>query len=195
MNFLGALGVIFIDIIETIVIALSIFVIIYLIAFQPHEVNGESMTGIGKFHNGQYILTDKFTYKLREPKRGEVVVFQYPLDKNYDYIKRIIALPGEKVMLSANRIYIYNAEHPSGFILDESAYISEDILTQPRQFLKENEILSIPKDYYFVMGDNRPHSSDSRAWGVVPKNLIIGKSFLRYWPANEFGLIINPVKQ
>lgn len=194
MQLIKSLGNFLLDVLETVVIALSIFVIIYLLAFQPHEVNGDSMTGIGKFHDGQYILTDKLTYKFREPSRGEVVVFEYPLDRSSDYIKRIIALPRERIMISNNKIYIYNDDHKEGFVLNESEYLGPNVPVQGRSFLKEGEIITIPDGYYFVMGDNRTQSADSRTWGLVPKDHIIGRSLLRYWPPNEFGIITAPNK-
>lgn len=178
-----------IDVLETVVIALSIFIIIYLLAFQPHEVNGQSMDGIDNFNNGQLILTDKLTYRFRDPERGEVIVFKYPLNKSYDYIKRIIGLPGESIMLLDNRIYIYNDEFPEGIILDESSFIGKNIITHGRAFLEEGQKIKIPEDSYFVMGDNRPESSDSRTWGFVPKKNIIGRSYFRYWPPNQIGII------
>ena len=178
-----------VDVLETAVIALSIFIIIYLLAFQPHEVNGQSMDGIDNFHNGQLILTDKLSYRFKEPQRGEVIVFKYPLNKSYDYIKRIIGLPGESIMLVDNQIYIYNSEFPEGKIIDESLYIGENVLTQGRAFLGEAQKITISDDSYFVMGDNRPESSDSRTWGFVPRKNIIGRSYFRYWPPNQIGLI------
>jgi len=178
-----------VDVLETAVIALSIFIIIYLLAFQPHEVNGQSMDGIDNFHNGQLILTDKLSYRFKEPQRGEVIVFKYPLNKSYDYIKRIIGLPGESIMLVDNQIYIYNSEFPEGKIIDESLYIGENVLTQGRAFLEEAQKITISDDSYFVMGDNRPESSDSRTWGFVPRKNIIGRSYFRYWPPNQIGLI------
>jgi signal peptidase I len=181
-----------IDVLETVIIALSIFAVIYLFAFQPHEVNGESMDGIGKFHNGQYILTDKLTYKFRSPVRGEVIVFKYPLDERYDYIKRIVGLPGEEIMLKDSKIYIYNAQHPDGFALNESEYLANTVVTSSRAFLEEGVKIKIPDTDYFVMGDNRPQSADSRTWGFVPKQEIIGRSLFRYWPPQEIGLIHSP---
>ena len=179
----------FVDVLETVVIAISIFIIIYLWAFQPHEVNGQSMDGLDNFHNGQYILTDKISYRFKEPQRGQVIVFKYPLNKSYDYIKRIIGLPGEQIMIKESKIYIYNKDNPAGFILDESAYVSSHVVTAGREFLKDGIKMQIPENNYFVMGDNRPQSSDSRVWGFVPKEDIIGKSYFKYWPANEIGLI------
>lgn len=188
-RFLKSISEFLIDILETVVIALSMFIIIYLLAFQPHEVNGQSMDGIDHFHNGQLILTDKLTYRFRDPQRGEVIVFEYPLNKSYDYIKRIIGLPNESIMLIDNQIYIYNDESPEGKILDESAFIGKNVLTQGRAFLEDGQKVKIPDDSYFVMGDNRPESSDSRTWGFVPRKNIIGRSYFRYWPPNQIGLI------
>ncbi len=183
-----------IDLIETIAISASIFVIVYFFAFQPHEVSGVSMNGNDGFHSGQYILTDKFTYRLREPKRGEVIVFKYPLNTSYDYIKRIIALPGERIQLKNNQVILYNAQNANGLVLDESKYLAPNTPTAGRDFINEGDIVTVPKDNYFVMGDNRKESSDSRVWGFVPKEDIIGKSFFRYWPFTEIGLIKNPLQ-
>ncbi len=189
LSFLKALVI---EVVETIVVALAILAVVYLLAFQPHEVSGESMNGIGSFHDGQYILTDKITYKLREPRRGEVVVFKYPLNTSYDYIKRVIGLPGETIRIQDNQVIIINDENPNGFILEENEYLASEVPTTGRSFAEENEEIKIPEGHYFVMGDNRPESSDSRTWGFVPENDIIGKSFFRYWPPNEAGLIHNP---
>ncbi len=181
-----------IDIMETIIIALALFVITYLFAFQPHEVIGQSMDGIDNFHEGQYILTDKVTYRFREPARGEVIVFKFPLNKSYDYIKRIIGLPGEEIMIKDGKVTIYNQEHPDGIILDESQYLAASVITDGKNFLKEGEKKKIPENQYVVFGDNRPESSDSRSWGFLPKEDIIGRSYFRYWPSNEIGLIRHP---
>ena len=189
---LGFIGYLLLDLIETIVIAGAVFVVVYFFAFQPHEVSGESMNGKAGFHTNQYILTDKITFKLREPERGEVIVFRYPLNPSFDYIKRIIGMPGEKIKVEKGHITIYNSENPKGFILDESAYLSADIFTEPNAFAVEGKEIEISQNEYFVMGDNRPKSADSRAWGLITKGHIIGRSFFRYIPVNEMGLIKNP---
>jgi signal peptidase I len=188
-NLLRQVGDGIIDLLETFVIAVCVYFVIHLFAFQPHEVLGQSMDGIANFHNGQYILTDKVTYNFRDPKRGEVIVFKYPQDKSKDYIKRLIGLPGEEIMLIDNKIYIFNSENPDGFVLDESEYIGGDVVTTGRTFLEEGQRKKIPEGNYFVMGDNRPQSSDSRTWGFVPEEDIVGRSFFRYWPPHELGLI------
>jgi len=179
MSFFKRAGSIFLDIIETIVIALAIFVIVYLFLFQPHQVNGNSM--FPNFHDGDYLLTDKISYHLSDPKRDDVVIFTAPRNEDYDYIKRIIALPGETIKLEEEKILINN--NPL-----EQPYLNEEI-TFGGNFLKIGEETIVPEDNYFVLGDNRSHSSDSRDWGFVPKDNIIGKAWLRYWPLSDIGLI------
>lgn len=191
-QFLSHLFSILFEIIETIIIALAIFVVFYLFIFQPHEVIGSSMDGIANFKQGQYILTDKVTYKFREPKRGEVIVFKYPLNPKYDYIKRIIGLPGESIMLSKNKVYIFNEQNPNGFILDESEYLASNVKVEPKNFLSEGKKYEIPTDSYVVMGDNRTNSSDSREWGFLKKTEIIGRSYFRYIPVGMMGVIQTP---
>jgi len=180
MNFFRLIGSFFLDLIETTVIALAIFIIIYLFLFQPHQVRGNSM--YPNFHDGEYILTDKASYHLREPKRGDVIIFHAPRNEEYDYIKRIIGLPGEIVSTKEGQILINHK------ILNE-VYLPETYITTPGSFLQIGEDISIPEDQYFVLGDNRSYSSDSREWGLVPKTNIVGKAWLRYWPADRLGSI------
>lgn len=179
MSFFKRAGSIFLDIIETIVIALAIFVIVYLFLFQPHQVRGNSM--FPNFHDGDYLLTDKISYHLSDPKRNDVVIFTAPRNEDYDYIKRIVALPGETIKLEKQGILINN--NPL-----EQFYLDEET-TFGGKFLGMGEEAIVPQDNYFVLGDNRNHSSDSRDWGFVPKDNIIGKAWLRYWPLNNMGLI------
>ncbi len=181
MSFFHRLGDIFLDVIETVVIALAIFVIIYLFLFQPHQVRGNSM--YPNFHDADYLLTDKITYRLSTPKRDDVVIFVAPKNEEYDYIKRVIALPGEKVSLTENDQVLVNNQ-----ILIEP-YLPEGTQTYGGAFLETGETVTVPEDQYFVLGDNRSHSSDSRDWGFVPKENIIGKAWLRYWPLNRAGSV------
>lgn len=170
----------FLDIIETIVIALAVFVVVYLFLFQPHQVKGNSM--VPNFHDGEYILTDKITYRFRAPQRGEVIVFKSPRNQEIDFIKRIIGLPGEKVKLNNGDIFINGKKLTENYFLDP-------ISTRPGSVFKEGQENLIPLNNYFVLGDNRSHSSDSREWGTVSVENIIGKAFLRYWPLNKIDLI------
>lgn len=183
----SAFGNLILELIETIITALAIFVIVYLFLFQPHQVKGNSMaTSIPlSFQNGEYLLTNKIVYRFNKPQRGDIVVFKAPQNEDYDYIKRIIALPSERIKIEAGKIFINDQ------VLDELSYLPADIYTQAGHFLKEGEEIVIPQEKYFVLGDNRPHSSDSREWGPVPVKNIVGKAWLRYWPLNKFGLITH----
>lgn len=176
----GLFGV-FWEFIEAIVFALAIFLVVYLFLFQPNQVKGHSMDPT--FHDGEYILTDKISFRMGLPKRGDVVVFKSPKNADIDYIKRIIGLPAERVKISGGRVFV------NGSILSESEYLDPSIYTGPESFLAENREIVVPQGQYFVMGDNRPHSSDSRDFGTVAPSEFIGKVFFRYWPMDHFGQV------
>jgi len=171
----------FLDFVETIVIALAIFVVVYQFLFQPHQVKGSSMDD--NFHDGEYLLTDKVSYRFGSPQRDDVIVFKAPQNEDFDYIKRIIGMPGDQVMVDNNRVFV------NGVILDESGYLASTVVTRPGLFLKEDLPVTVPPTAYFVMGDNRSNSSDSRDWGFVPATNIVGKAWVKYWPINQFGVI------
>jgi len=173
------------DFIETIVVSLAIFAVVYLFLFQPHQVDGRSMEP--NFHNGEYILTDKVSYRLHEPKRGDVVVFHSPQDIRVDFIKRIVAIPGDKVEVKDGYTYL-NGERLS------EPFINDPGKVAPGRFIKEGQSVTVAADEYIVMGDNRLHSSDSREWGFVDKNRIVGRAFFRYWPPSSFGLLSTTEK-
>lgn len=170
----------FFDILESIVVALAIFVVVYLFLFQPHQVKGRSM--FPNFEDGEYILTNKYEYRFSDPKRGDVIVFKSPQNPDIDYIKRIIGLPGEHIKLVNNHYFINGIE-----VLEP--YIKSQVYTYNGSFLKEGTEVIIPANHYFVSGDNRPASSDSREWGPIDRSAIIGRSQLRYWPFDRFELI------
>lgn len=180
MNILKKIGLFFLDIIETGVIALSIFLIIYLFLLQPHEVKGNSM--VPNFEHGDFLLTDKISYRFGEPERGDVIVFKAPQNSNFDYIKRIVGLPGEAVEIKEGKFFV------DGKRLEEN-YLPEDTYIREGKTLREGLVLTIPAGEYWVMGDNRQHSSDSREWGPVPRENIVGKVWLRYWPLEKLGKI------
>lgn len=179
------IGSFFLDIMETVVISLSIFLIVYLFFMQPHQVNGESM--VPNFQNGEYLLTDKISYRLGDPERGQVIVFHAPEGANCiqgtgcDFIKRILALPGETVEIKNNQILINGTPLPE-------TYIPKDFKTLPGRFTKQGVIV-LGADQYFAVGDNRSHSSDSRSWGPINESDIVGKAFFRYWPPDAMGSI------
>ncbi|MEA3354921.1 MAG: signal peptidase I [Patescibacteria group bacterium] len=171
----------FLDFIETIVIALAIFVVVYRFLFQPHQVKGNSM--YDNFYDGEYLLTNKIVYQLNEPQLSDVIVFKAPKNEDYDYIKRIVALPGDRVMLKGGEVYV-NAQ-----LFDESGYLDADIFTRPGSYMREGTTVTVPQNSYLVFGDNRSGSSDSREWGIVPKENIVGKAWIKYWPLNKIGIV------
>ncbi len=140
------------------------------------------------FQDGEYILTDKVSYRFEEPKRGDVIVFKAPKSPDFEYIKRIIGLPGEKLKIKNGSVYVINEAHPNGIKVEEP-YLPKGTKTSERALMKEEEEVLVPVNQYFVFGDNRDHSSDSREWGGVPKENIIGRAWLRYWPINLLSFI------
>jgi signal peptidase I len=138
---------------------------------QPFVVDGESMHPT--FENGQYLIVDELTYHFEAPKRGDVIVFRYPGDPSVFYIKRIIGLPGETVSISHGQVTVTKADG-STIALQEPYVVAEDASYSEDSKLAANQ--------YFVMGDNRPNSSDSRVWGPLPRNDIMGRVFLRLLP-------------
>ena len=158
---------------KIIIIAVVIVAPIRYFVFQPFFVKGQSMEP--NFHNGDYLIIDEISYRFGEPERGDVVVFKYPNNPSQRYIKRIIGLPEERVFIDGSQTLIYGKDGSSR-VINESEYLPESTATPGNvdMLLKQNE--------YFVMGDNRPFSSDSRSWGVLPEKNIIGRVFLRAWP-------------
>lgn len=169
------------DFIQTLVVFAAILSAVYLFVAQPHKVSGSSM--VPNFHNGDYIITDKVSYHFSAPKRGDIIVLKNPRDTAIDFIKRIIGIPGEKIMISGGKVYV------NGKILNEN-YLDARLFTPSGAFLQEGQEITIAQDQYIAIGDNRTASSDSREWGFVSKDKIIGKVFLRYLPVNAFR--INP---
>lgn len=170
----------FMDFLETSVVALSIFVVIYLFFVQPHEIKGNSMEP--NFHDSEYILTDKISYKFGEAKRGDVVIFKAPVNQEVDYIKRVIGLPGDRVKVQKGYVYVNGKQIEEPYLKDLTSIL-------PGSSMQEGVEITVPENHLFAMGDNRPHSSDSRSFGPVANNLIIGKALFRYWPVTEFGLV------
>jgi len=160
-----------------VIIAILIVVPIRIFIAQPFIVSGSSM--FPTFKDRQYLIVDELSYDFKAPQRDDVIVFRNPKDTKIFFIKRIIGLPGETVDVKNNETFITNKEHPEGFKVDES-------------FIQNvggpDAHMELGPDEYFVMGDNRPNSSDSRYWGVVPKKDIIGRVFLRLLPINTIGV-------
>jgi signal peptidase I len=184
MEFLRKVYTFLIDTVQSLLLVFAIFLIVYVFLFQPFQVSGNSM--YPNYSDGEYILTNKIALRLGQPKQGEVVVFKAPNDSERDYIKRVIGIPGDTVMIKDGNVYV------NGQLLDQSTYLKPTVKTHGGSFLKENTQIVVPSGYYFVLGDNRPESSDSREWGFVSLREIIGKSFFVYWPLDKMGTISNP---
>jgi len=160
------------EVIKIVILASLIVIPIRLFIFQPFFVKGQSMEP--NFENGDYLIVDEISYRLQEPQRGEVVVFKYPNDTSQRYIKRIIGLPGETIEIQDGKIEVFNKEGQK--VLIETNYLPQVVFTagDTRITLKEDE--------YFVLGDNRFASADSRRWGPLPRKDIIGRVIFRAWP-------------
>ena len=167
------------DFVKVFVMAVAIIVPVRWFLFQPFVVTGDSMRP--NFHDGNYLIIDELTYRFRPPSRGEVVVMRFPRDPSQYFIKRIVALPGEHIVIRDGRVTIHNAEQPSGFVLEEEYLPSQDITYG-------NIDLRLDSDQYFVLGDNRLSSSDSRVWGFLPREDIVGRAYMRLYPMAELDL-------
>ncbi len=166
------------------VIAIIIVIPIRIFIAQPFIVSGSSM--FPTFKDGQYLVVDELSYHLGNPQRDDVVVFRYPDDTTKFFIKRVIGLPNETVKISGSDVTIFNQAHPEGFKLDQP-FVENKSSNDTTYVLKSNE--------YFVMGDNRTASFDSRSWGPVPRNLMVGRAFLRLLPINAIGALPGNYKQ
>jgi len=184
MEVLKKIYAIIIDVMQTFLMAASIFLVIYIFVFRPFQVSGESM--FPTFKNKEYILTNLIGLRFDHPHKGDVIVFKAPTDNEKDFIKRIIGAAGDTIMLKEGSVYV------NGDRLDESAYLPKDIRTYGGSFMKEEEAIVVPDGNFIVMGDNRPYSSDSREWGFLKEKDVIGLSFFVYWPVNSMRMVKNP---
>lgn len=164
------------ELIRFIIVAILIVVPIRLLIAQPFIVSGSSMFPTFKDH--QYLIVDQITYRLEEPKRGDVVIFRFPLDTSKFFIKRLIGLPGETVIIDKGVVSIVAADGTKTEL--EEPYLE--------QIGGDSMSISLNENEYFVLGDNRTASSDSRVWGVLPKDNIVGRAFVRLLPVDTLGL-------
>lgn len=169
-----------VDLAETLVIAGAIFVVIYAFLVRPFQVNGTSMDPT--FKNGEFVFTNLITQRFSQLDRGDVIVFKSPPEPDKDYIKRIIGLPGDVVLIQNGKVYV------NGKQLNET-YLPVGRVTEAHGFAQEGQEIKVSPKTYFVMGDNRPASSDSRDWGLLPFKNVVGKSALVYWPIPSMRLV------
>jgi signal peptidase I len=183
------------EVLEIAVIAVGAVFLIRTFLVQPFCVSGSSMSPTfsgsdsADCAGGDYVLVDELTYRLRAPERGEVVVFHDPEDWSTYFIKRVIGLPGERVVIKDGEVWIYNTSSPEGFALDES-YLPKGTVTSPGDVPSGGITLS--SSTYFMMGDNRSDSYDSRDWGPLPAANIVGLVRFRLWPLTEIQAFAAP---
>jgi signal peptidase I len=164
-------------------IAVGLALIIRFFVATPYIVSGASMENT--YQNHDYLIVDRLTYDFTSPQRGDVVVFGLPQEPSRDLIKRVIGLPGETVELSGNAptVTIINSTHPNGFVLDEP------YLTQANLGGATDIKVTLGADQFFVLGDNRKVSADSRLWGTLPRKDIVGRVLLRLFPFSSIGIL------
>jgi signal peptidase I len=163
-----------IDVLETLILSVILFAAINAVSARI-RVDGSSMEPT--LQSGEFVIVNKLTYKLGTPEIGDVVVFHYPRDPEQEYIKRVIGLPGDKVVITDGQVYVNGQLLEEDYIAASPAYESS---------------WDVPEDALFVLGDNRNNSADSHSWGAVPLNYIVGKAEFIYWPPTDWGLIDGP---
>jgi len=164
------------EFVKVLIISVAIVLPIRAYVAQPFIVSGSSMEP--NFHDGEYLVIDELSYQFRKPERGEVIVFRFPLNPREFFIKRIIGLPGETIQIENSKIII------DGSLLSEP-YLPATFETAP------DTKVTLLENQYFVLGDNRGHSSDSRVWGVLERSKMMGRALLRLWPLSRIGIINN----
>ena len=172
------------DLIKILIIALIIIVPFRTFVAEPFVVSGSSM--LPNFHNGDYLIIDRLSYITGSPARGDVIVLKYPKDTSQFFIKRIIGLPGETVKLAQGKVVVINKDHPEGFQLNEP------YLSSPIETFGKTDPTTLGSGEFFVLGDNRVASSDSRVWGILPRDDIVGRVWARIFHFNEAGFIKTP---
>lgn len=166
------------ELIEFAIIAFVVVIPFRIFIAQPFVVNGASMDPT--FKNGQYLIVDQLTYRFTSPERGSILIFKYPKDTSKYFIKRVVGLPGETVSIKDGVVNIKNSAFPEGFNLEEPYIVHSK--TDSFQMILDS-------DEYFVLGDNRAGSADSRIWGPMPSEDIIGRPLIRLFPVNTAGIL------
>ncbi len=181
---LGGFVVFVLEIIQIIIVSAAIIIPVRYFLIQPFYVKGASMEP--NFYDSEYLIIDELSYRFEDPARGEIVVFRYKNDPSEFFIKRVIGLPGETVQIEKGGVVVYNEENVNGVRLDEE-YLS-DTFTSPGRYHK----VTLGADEYFVLGDNRDASLDSRFFGTVERDDIVGKVWLRGLPISRVGVFETP---
>jgi signal peptidase I len=186
-SLLSAIGSFIFDLVKILVIALIIIVPFRMFIAEPFVVSGSSM--LPNFHDHDYLIVDRLSYHTSQPQRGDVIVLKYPKDTSQFFIKRIIGLPGETISFSQGHVIITNAEHPNGWQLNEPYLPMQD-----ETFAGPSSV-TLASGTYYVLGDNRTASSDSRVWGILPTDDIVGRVWLRVFPLSRYAHFTTPSYQ
>ena len=177
-----SLGSLILDLGKIFLLGLMVVLGTRLFIFQPFVVSGSSMEP--NFRQGDYLIIDEITYRFREPERGEVIVLRFPQDPSQFFIKRVIGLPGEKVVIANNKVKVTQEA-------GKTTTLSEEYLL-PGTLTPGSEAITLDQGEYFVLGDNRVASSDSRSWGILKRKNIVGKAWLKLFPIAHAALIPQP---
>jgi signal peptidase I len=161
------------ELLHVVIISLAIIIPVRYFLIQPFYVKGASMEP--NFYDHEYLVIDEISYRFNTPTRGDIVVFRYPNDPSQFFIKRVIGLPGERVTISGGKITVYNKEHPEGFALDETSYLGTTYTSGEKD-------VQLTEGEFYLLGDNRTASLDSRIFGPVPVGFLIGRVWIRGWP-------------
>jgi len=183
-SFWRSAGEFIVEIVKVVIISLAIIIPVRYFLIQPFYVKGASMEP--NFYDHEYLIIDEIGYRFTQPQRGDIVVFRYPKDPRQYFIKRIIGLPGETIKIKDGRVFVVNAEHADGLAIDEELYLPETVKTAG------NKEVQLAADEYYVLGDNREYSLDSRNFGPVPARLVIGRVWLRGWPFDRITVFSTP---
>ncbi len=168
---------------EIVLIAVLVVIGVRYFLVQPFLVDGSSMEP--NFHSGDYILINEISYRFKEPQRGDIIVFHYPGNESTYFIKRIIGLPNEKVEIKDGKVTVFNTQNPGGLLINES-YLPADIKTTG------DKTVTLSSDQYYVLGDNRDASFDSRSWGPLKRSEIVGSVWVRLWPLSQITAFAKP---
>lgn len=173
------------ELVKVVVVSLVIIIPIRYFLIQPFYVKGASMEP--NFYDHEYLIIDEISYRFGELKRGEVIVFRYPRNPQEYFIKRVVGLPGEKIQIKDGSVYIFNKEHAEGIVLEEP-YLAAGVKT----YNTMEGIIALKENEFFVLGDNRNSSKDSRSFGAVERSFVIGRVMLRGWPFDRAGFFAAP---
>lgn len=174
---------VFFELIQVLAVSLAIIIPVRYFLIQPFYVKGASMEP--NFFDHEYLIIDELSYRFHDPVRGDIVVFRYPKNPSQFFIKRVIGLPGETVEIAHGEVKVYNDAHPNGVILDEMGYLDQELTAA-------NETVLLKADEYFLMGDNRSSSLDSRIFGPVNRSAVVGRVWLRGYPFDRWKWFVAP---